>query len=85
MSQKKRLLPLDAYPATLSEAQRDRVDARIASEMHLIPTEPGVYTDRSGDTWILDDLNQWTDNSGITKTAEYTPSVIIFGPFAKKK
>jgi len=74
------LLPRALY-GDLDEAARSRVDAHLRSRQHTIPTEPGVYLDREGDRWTLDEQGCWTDHLGERRDERYTPLVSAFGPF----
>ena len=76
-----RLLPLDAYPATVDEAGRDRVDAHLRELLPTIPTAPGEYLDNEGGRWVLDADGGWTDKHGERRPAEYTPILGMWGPW----
>jgi hypothetical protein len=76
-----RLLPLDAYPATVDEAGRDRVDARLREQLDTIPTAPGEYLDNEGERWVLDADGCWSDHHGVKRPREYTPILGMWGPW----
>lgn len=74
-----RFLPREAYSG-LDETQRETVDTAISNSLHLIPTEPGAYVDRTGDIWTLDSQGRWTDNRGETRSKKWTPYIALIGP-----
>ena len=78
-----RLLPLDAYPAQVTEAGRDLVDKSLREQLHTIPVIPGRWFDNAGDEWILKPDGAWTDQYGISRSSLYTPILSTFGPFTE--
>lgn len=79
-----RLMSLDRYPDDLDEAGRDRVDERLRRQLHMIPTEPGVYYDNQGEPWVLDEDGGWTDHLGERRTSPDTAILSAFGPWTSE-
>lgn len=78
-----RVLPLERYPAELSERERDRVDAILRHQSHHIPTEPGLYRDHADDWWLLDESGGWVDNRGERRDGQDAQLIAAFGPLRK--
>lgn len=73
-------LPDDAY-GTDDPGERSAIDARIAGNLHLVPTEPGRYRDAEGDVWTLRADGRWEDRGGESRPPEYTPMLALMAPW----
>lgn len=74
------LLPEDAYPpledgSPMPPEKRLRVDLKLKTIQHLIPTVPGDYIDTDGKHWNLAEDGGWTDHHGEKRDSRYTPII----------
>ncbi|MCI4659650.1 hypothetical protein [Cryobacterium zhongshanensis] len=78
-----RLLPLDAYPDTIDEEGRDRIDRRLRLQLASVPIEPGPYLDPENEPWTLNTDGSWTDKNGTTRSKLYAPMLSMYAPFTR--